>query len=317
MNGCDWQISGNFTADGQTLNATAGWDLDVTGTAVAVGDGTVAYCTAGGTEVEAGWFTDNGNNTNWNFDLIPDNVEFVPYYLYENAGNTPIAIENGTDLDTIHHTTLTPAAQYDWSGVAVDNASGTRRKSLGALVTPKHMIVAAHNGNAGVRTWIDSGNNKLTRTASVAGDVGLDIRVLVLDSELPATCKVYPVLTEMQRLDGVGLLCVEQDIDVELRRYLYNEATGNHYHQLTWQQETIAASGNPAFIALSGALCLAFTHTYATQSYSAGDFVDEINAILDDAGAYSLVTQDAPTGYARVDTTSPLPNIPMPAYGAM
>jgi len=69
MNGSDWQVTGNFTANGQSLSATAGWDLDVTGTAVASGTGDVEYCTAGGTEIDAsaGPWTDNGNNTNWNF----------------------------------------------------------------------------------------------------------------------------------------------------------------------------------------------------------------------------------------------------------
>lgn len=67
MNGSDWQIDGNFTADGQTLNATAGWDLDVTGTAVASGAGDVEYSTAGGTTITATSWNDGGNNTNWDF----------------------------------------------------------------------------------------------------------------------------------------------------------------------------------------------------------------------------------------------------------
>lgn len=70
MNSCTWTIGGNFTCDGQDLNATAGWDLDVTGTAVASGTGNVEYCTAGGTEIDAsaGPWTDGDNNTNWNFE---------------------------------------------------------------------------------------------------------------------------------------------------------------------------------------------------------------------------------------------------------
>jgi hypothetical protein len=71
MNGSDWQVDGNFTADGQTLNATAGWDLDVTGTAVASGVGDVEYSTAGGTEITATLWTDSLNNTNWDFGGAP------------------------------------------------------------------------------------------------------------------------------------------------------------------------------------------------------------------------------------------------------
>lgn len=70
MNGCTSTVGGNFTADGQTCKATAGWTLTVTGTAVASGVGAVAHSNAGGgTEIDAsaGPWTDNGNNTNWNF----------------------------------------------------------------------------------------------------------------------------------------------------------------------------------------------------------------------------------------------------------
>ncbi len=69
MNGSDWQIGGNFTADGQDLAATVGWDLDVTGTAVASGAGDVDDCTAGGTEITATGWNDGGGNTNWDFGV--------------------------------------------------------------------------------------------------------------------------------------------------------------------------------------------------------------------------------------------------------
>lgn len=71
LNGSDWQVGGNFTTVAIDLaaNSSAGWDLDVTGTAVALGAGDVADCTAGGTEIDAtdGPYTNSGGNTNWNF----------------------------------------------------------------------------------------------------------------------------------------------------------------------------------------------------------------------------------------------------------
>jgi hypothetical protein len=72
MNGCTWVVGGNFTADGQTLKATAVWYLQVSGTAVASGTGAVAYSDAGvGTytmiDAFSGPWTDNGNNLNWDF----------------------------------------------------------------------------------------------------------------------------------------------------------------------------------------------------------------------------------------------------------
>ena len=70
LNGCSIVIGGNLTLDGQALNATAGWTLTVSGSAVASGVGNVAYSDAsGGTEVDAsvGPWVDNGNNDNWGF----------------------------------------------------------------------------------------------------------------------------------------------------------------------------------------------------------------------------------------------------------
>lgn len=76
LNGSTWTIGGNFTGDGQTLNATAEWNLDVTGTAAVNGVGAVAYSTAGGTEIAAYGWTDNGNNTNWVFAApVEESVE--------------------------------------------------------------------------------------------------------------------------------------------------------------------------------------------------------------------------------------------------
>jgi hypothetical protein len=68
MDDSTWIIGGNFTADGQTLNATAEWYLQVAGAAVANGEGAVEYSNAGGfTEIPAiGWF-DGDDNTNWLF----------------------------------------------------------------------------------------------------------------------------------------------------------------------------------------------------------------------------------------------------------
>jgi len=70
MNGCTWVVGGNFTANGQILNASATWYLQVHGTAVASGAGAVAYSDASGaghTAITATGWTDNNNNSNWDF----------------------------------------------------------------------------------------------------------------------------------------------------------------------------------------------------------------------------------------------------------
>jgi len=70
--GSTFDIDGNFTADTQTIVGSATWYMDIVGTAVVSGIGSVSNCDAtgtGGTEVDAsaGPWTDGLGNTNWNF----------------------------------------------------------------------------------------------------------------------------------------------------------------------------------------------------------------------------------------------------------
>ena len=69
MDSCSWIVGGNFTADSQTLQATASWTLTVTGTAVATGVDVGYSDASGGTKINAtdGTNTNSGNNQNWKF----------------------------------------------------------------------------------------------------------------------------------------------------------------------------------------------------------------------------------------------------------
>ena len=78
MDGSMWTVGGNFTCDGQTLNATATWYLQVTGTAVASGTGEVEYCDASGyttIDASAGPWVNGRNNSNWNFGVIINQLQ--------------------------------------------------------------------------------------------------------------------------------------------------------------------------------------------------------------------------------------------------
>lgn len=68
MNGCSWVVSGDFTADNQTMNATAAWTLTVTGTAE-MDDCDVEYCDAsGGSSVDCYDSVSGGDNVNLLFN---------------------------------------------------------------------------------------------------------------------------------------------------------------------------------------------------------------------------------------------------------
>ncbi|MCP4549642.1 MAG: hypothetical protein GY835_24570 [bacterium] len=79
LNGCAWVIGGNFQGNAQSMRATAAWDLQVTGTAVVSGAGDVAYSDASGfTEITAYGWTDNNNNTNWDFLPAQSGIIHLP-----------------------------------------------------------------------------------------------------------------------------------------------------------------------------------------------------------------------------------------------
>jgi hypothetical protein len=120
MNGCTWDIGGNFTADGQTLNATATWYLYVDGTAVASGTGEVEYCDAsdgaGSTEIDAsaGPWTDGGNNDNWNF--TPSGITATP---------SPAAVAWSAPTPTTAKSTSPSPAVATWSAPTPTAAKST------------------------------------------------------------------------------------------------------------------------------------------------------------------------------------------------
>jgi hypothetical protein len=74
FNGCAWVIGGDFSAFGQTMNASAAWTIDVTGVSVISGVGSVEHSDASGStsEIVAPGWTDGDNNTNWSFALVGD-----------------------------------------------------------------------------------------------------------------------------------------------------------------------------------------------------------------------------------------------------
>ena len=69
LDGCSWIVGGAFSADSQTLQATAGWTLTVTGTAIATGVDVEHSDASGGSRIIANdsTNTDSGNNSHWVF----------------------------------------------------------------------------------------------------------------------------------------------------------------------------------------------------------------------------------------------------------
>ena len=235
-----------------------------------------------------------------------DNIEYDPFYIFAQG-----AIDDSTDLTTLTYSASVPASTYDWSGVAVDNDTTVRRKSLGALITPLHMACAIHNGGTGNRKWIASDGTLYERSVTILGDITTvdapytDLRILELSSPLPSTCKVYSVLTNADRLGGYGVLSVEQAGDVIMTRVYYVSAASTFAlcNVASWQGLVFTASGNPLFATINNELYFIKTHTTASCGTKVGDFIPEINSLISSSG-YTVSTFDCPIFPTPIDTSS-------------
>lgn len=89
IKGSTWDVTGNFTANGQSMAAGGGeWFLNIGGTAVASGAGDVKDSNAGGTEIDASanpW-TDSGGNTNWNFGAAGLSISIAMHHYKQMMG---------------------------------------------------------------------------------------------------------------------------------------------------------------------------------------------------------------------------------------
>ena len=137
-------------------------------------------------------------------------------YYYETSSGTPVSLLSGTAYLTAKRNSDCWAAQWDFSGVPVWNSSGAApgvggAQHGGALITTRHLVEANHFASpvGAVFKFMTADGAIISRTsigvsqpavgsttyetnhlAAVSGD----IRVHVLDSALPESIAVYPIV---------------------------------------------------------------------------------------------------------------------------
>lgn len=200
------------------------------------------------------------------------------------------------------------------------NSTNSNRRA-GTLITPRHIIFAAHYqiSNGATIRFIDPENNVVTRTMThkrVHPDYSPyfpDLVVGILDSDVPADilpCKVLPdnwqtyLPTSIDRIPCLTLDQEEKALITDgynlsssytsFRAPLADSARSDFY-----ESKIVGDSGNPAFLIISGELVLLTVWTYggAGSGTSITYFKNDINQMIESVDALASVN----TGYTLTE----------------
>lgn len=223
------------------------------------------------------------------------------YGTVPQAGGTVTASSTLTDLFNADGTRNTSG----WWGTTDVTCIPQSINQNGVLVTPRDMICTVHYGNGSNPTFRDNSGNTYSRTIVGNTVVGsTDIRVVTLDSDLPASIKPARVLPSTWRTylpscqNGYPIVFTNQD-----RRLLLQETNANvtapaemgvrassDATRSPWYYTIrVYDSGSPAFVLVNGELLLQFTWHYVNSGPPVSDNIAAINtAIYANGSPYSL-----------------------------
>src|SRR3989344_4548405 len=198
---------------------------------------------------------------------------------------------------------------FDLTGASPWN-SYTSYSLAGTLISPRHVVFAHHAPvtNGSTIIFVDNANNIISRTiADVAQiQVGSDMQIAVLDSDVPSEIAYYPIVdlatfqNYWKTVPGTPTIVLDQE-DKALIKNISGIAVDLLYYSGSMTaprsdfDETLIEgdSGNPVFGVIGGRLVLlsgVYTATYGTSFSS---FVDDINSAMTTlGGGYQVSTLD-------------------------
>lgn len=234
--------------------------------------------------------------------VIRDSVDTL---LAAVSGKSPSGTTRPIYTD-INHTVKNAscwAAAYDFSGVSVNNTTGGIYRA-GTVIHNRFVVFARHYPitNGSTLTFCDSGGTLVTRTLTSQTNISTsDITIGLLNSALPGTVKVYPVLPAnyFDYMPGYtqGVPCVALDQEkkaliVEMREISggtqMSVVSSRNTNLAPWYELPIAGdSGNPVFALLGGQLVLltCWWHAFGGPFYTGfhDSICDEMDLLLDGA----------------------------------
>ena len=197
----------------------------------------------------------------------------------------------------------------DFTGASPWN-SYTSYSLAGTLISPRHVVFAHHAPviNGSTIIFVDNTNNIVSRTiASVTQiQVGSDMQIAVLDSDVPSEIAYYPIIDLVTFQDywktvpSTPTIVLDQE-DKALIKNISGIAVDLLYYSGSMTaprsdfDETLIEgdSGNPVFGVIGGRLVLltgVYTATYGTSFSS---FIDDINSAMTTlGGGYQASTLD-------------------------
>ena len=208
----------------------------------------------------------------------------------------------------------------DFSGQSVWNSTGGYTKS-GTMISPRHIVFANHYPitNGATMVFIDRNGSIVTRILSNQVNItGTDIKVGILNEDIPDTVAYYPIISEEQINNylnprgifppedlPIPMVTLDQDDDVIIRSYdfiLDNnmfETTNEFLSQLELMFFNIhidGDSGNPGFFVVNNQLILNYIVKTPMDGEFYGSKITELNSIMSTlqggSNPYQVLTYD-------------------------
>lgn len=222
-------------------------------------------------------------------------------HLFKVRGNSTAAWQRNTDVWTSRGTKA-----LDLTGASPWNSDYNYKKA-GTLISPRHIVYAQHYKIASGTTilFVDKNNAIVTRKLVDQRRIGIsDMRVGVLDANVPSSITFYPMLSLEQlnaripSLQGLPILALDQD-DHALIKDVYFVSPANNLSYIAsvnaarkaYDESLIVGdSGNPTFLVVNDKLVLLTTHEGTTSGPYYGAAITQINQAMTELGGGYQVT---------------------------
>jgi uncharacterized delta-60 repeat protein len=203
------------------------------------------------------------------------------------------------------------STDIDWTGIASWNSSGGYLNA-GTLISPKHVLMAAHYAipNGAIITFVKNDNTVVTKTLVSQTYIGNDITVGILDSAVPAGITFYslpPTMSDLASRLGIltyngsqnnnianlniPVVSFDQEkkssihqvtyiSDTEIQHIHYSSSTSATRYQFS--HPTVPGdSGNPIFMLIDDTPILVATHYSSVSGPYFGGYISAINSAMD------------------------------------
>ena len=203
------------------------------------------------------------------------------------------------------------AADIDLTGISPWNQLGGARRA-GTLISPRHIAFATHYSLSSTPgsneiVFVTDQNVTVRRQIVAVATAVADIRIGLLDADVPQTIKHYKVLPQdwsnwLLQTNDIPMLHLDQQ-EFALVRDMNRITTSSSYvfHagpldplRQSFSETLIGGdSGNPAFLVLDGEAILVLTHHYATGGPFYTFYRNQVNAAMTQlGGGYQLTELD-------------------------